>query len=236
MAFSNHFFLVALFLLLPMASSTANFIYQKCDKSFAGNDALTSNIKTVLSNLQAKASQTGFTTSTATGTPPDQVYGLFQCRGNAVSNCLDCVTAAAMKLSNECSSQSVAYIWYDLCFLRFSNVENFFGSMENGIGTIFNSQLNAPNPTAFATAVNNLMSQLVKNILNSGANLYATAVANVTGIEGLSSITGELQCTEDLKSSICNSCINWTISQMDACKTKRSCTVLHSSCTASFTS
>ncbi|PKA50562.1 Cysteine-rich repeat secretory protein 55 [Apostasia shenzhenica] len=233
MAFSNHLFLLALLLLLPMASSAANLIYRQCDKNFTDNNALSTNIKTVLSDLQTRAPQTGFANSTATGASLDQVYGLAQCQGNAQQiDCSDCLATAITKIS-ECTNQTMAYIWYNLCFVRISN-ENFFGSIKDGVGTIFNDFSDALNPIAFSAAVHNLTSQLLKNVLDSGAKMFGIATADVTGTEGISSISGVAQCTADLKLSTCYECLNWAVLQSKACETKKSCSILHSSCTISF--
>ncbi|MCI38969.1 cysteine-rich receptor-like protein kinase, partial [Trifolium medium] len=54
---------------------------------------------------------TGFSTADAVG-------GLYLCRGDVTDQCL---TAAVKEIRIRCPNQTEALIWYDECFLRFTN-------------------------------------------------------------------------------------------------------------------
>ncbi|KAI4298628.1 hypothetical protein L6164_032163 [Bauhinia variegata] len=66
--------------------------------------------------------------------PSDTVYGLFMCRGDVPPDlCRECVVNATQRLENTsslvCPFGKGAIIWYDECFVRYSN-RNFFSTVD----------------------------------------------------------------------------------------------------------
>ncbi|KAK8269895.1 hypothetical protein V6Z11_D11G156900, partial [Gossypium hirsutum] len=56
------------------------------------------------------------------GKDPDQVYGLARCTGAVGSkDCSSCIQDTSKQIRQHCLNQGNARIWFDHCFLQFSN-------------------------------------------------------------------------------------------------------------------
>ncbi|GMH19477.1 hypothetical protein Nepgr_021318 [Nepenthes gracilis] len=65
------------------------------------------------------------------GESPNQVYGLYLCRGDATDHiCRSCVHNATSMIVDQCPYAADALIVYEYCFFRYSNV-SFFGKLES---------------------------------------------------------------------------------------------------------
>ncbi|KAF3647568.1 hypothetical protein FXO37_19876 [Capsicum annuum] len=90
-----------------------------CDHATKSNSVKTNaNIGKVLAELVSVSAKDSFST-TSHGDAKNQVYGLYQCRGDISRNdCLSCILDAAKGIRERCPVQTSARIWHDFWFLR----------------------------------------------------------------------------------------------------------------------
>ncbi|KAG6755865.1 hypothetical protein POTOM_039273 [Populus tomentosa] len=102
------------------------FLYHICANTttFVRNSPYQANLNILLSSLAANATRNdinGFYNA-STGHDVYEVYGLFLCRGDvSVEVCRECVNLAKNDVVQRCPNLKEAIIWYDQCFLRYSN-------------------------------------------------------------------------------------------------------------------
>ncbi|KAJ6885602.1 hypothetical protein NC651_026283 [Populus alba x Populus x berolinensis] len=114
------------------------FLYHICANTttFVRNSPYQANLNILLSSLAANATRNdinGFYNA-STGHDVYEVYGLFLCRGDvSVEVCRECVNLAKNDVVQRCPIQKKAIIWYDQCFLRYSN-SNIFSSLSQTPG------------------------------------------------------------------------------------------------------
>ena len=120
-----------------------NYLHHVCDDTTTSTTTYKDNLNTLLSSLASNATSNsiGFFNASA-GLEPDDVYGLFFCRGDLSTEvCQNCVANATKDIvQRRCPTQKVALIWYDECFLRYSN-KTMFSTMEREPNyTLWNTQ------------------------------------------------------------------------------------------------
>eukprot|EP00253_Pinus_taeda_P033897 PITA_33897 len=169
-----------------------------------------SNLNIVFARLVQRTKQTGFNISVY-GQSPDKVYALLQCREDlTVEQCYNCSQFATDMLKQNCSHVTGGRIWPFQCFLRYENY-NFIGKMDTSIGSIYHEDFGGdtgvyiPNKTFQAD---------VKDFLNK----LSVAAALETKRSALSStdsssqtIYGLVQCTRDISSKDCTTCLSYAI-------------------------
>ncbi|XP_059661470.1 cysteine-rich receptor-like protein kinase 10 isoform X2 [Cornus florida] len=203
--------------------------------TYTPNSPYHANLKILLSDLSSNASTSdnGFYNSTA-GTNPDIVYGLFLCRGDvAADTCHDCVTTASKEILQVCPSRSVAMVWYDLCFLRYSN-RSIFNIKDTSIQVLTFIVVNI-------TDSGELSSVYLKNTMN---DLAFSAATDQSGKKfatkdvdygAFQNLYGLAQCTPDLSTDDCHSCLEETILQLpNCCEVNWGARVLFPSCYLRF--
>ncbi|XP_027171286.1 cysteine-rich receptor-like protein kinase 25 [Coffea eugenioides] len=185
------------------------------------------NLNLTLDILYSNASRTdinGFY-NFSTGNEPSNttVYGLFLCRGDVNTDvCKVCVRNASIQALQVCPDQKVAIVWYEQCFLRFSdqtifskaaftpgyslyNPKNITGSVSYQFGMDLGNLLNqAANQAAddtwgkkFAVQEGNISLQSADQPADQARNLYTLA-----------------ECTPDLSADDCKSCLRKAIEEL----------------------
>uniref|UniRef100_A0A2K2ANW2 Cysteine-rich receptor-like protein kinase 25 n=1 Tax=Populus trichocarpa TaxID=3694 RepID=A0A2K2ANW2_POPTR len=232
-------FFIALLSLLSLATITKSqdpsYLYRSCsnETTYTRNSTYQANLNLLLSSLVSNATRNnlnGFYNSSL-GLDPDDVYGLFLCRGDVNKNaCQNCVALAAKEAIQRCPVEKVVVLWYDLCFLRYSN-RAFFATMDQDPGvTLYNTQNIAYEPERFnrlvATSMNDTATQATS--ATSGAKKFAAKEVYFNEFLNLYSL---VQCTPDLSSSDCNRCLRIAISSLTSCCGQRAgARVLYPSC------
>ncbi|KAB5560476.1 hypothetical protein DKX38_005433 [Salix brachista] len=232
-------FFVALLSLLSLATITksqdATFLYDSCtnETTYTSNSTYQANLNLLLSSLVSNATRNnlnGFYNSSL-GLDPDDVHGLFLCRGDVSKNaCQNCVALAAKEATQRCPVEKVVVLWYDLCLLRYSN-RAFFSTMDQDPGvTLVNTQNIAYEPERFnrlvATTMNDTVTQATS--ATSGAKKFAVKQVYFNEFLNLYSL---VQCTPDLSTSDCNRCLRIAISSLPSCCSQRAgARVLYPSC------
>lgn len=202
----------------PVGAQT--YLQEKC--ADRGDYAAPSKFQDNLSSLLSKGGSADYSKgsirgfyNTTEGEDPDKVYGLFLCRGDVAANlCQSCIRSASSTIIERCPGQKEAIIWYDECFLRYSN-RSFFSIMETtpflfivnpaNDSVTFNRTMEQTfdNEKDFVAEVTDL-SRNVTDLVILSESLYATLNVSVS-----SSVTlyGLAQCTPDISKSACKSCL-----------------------------
>ncbi|GLT32064.1 hypothetical protein SLA2020_067580 [Shorea laevis] len=146
------------------------------------------------------------------------IYGLFLCRGDVNgSPCQTCVNEAAQFLPKNCSSSYLGgVIWYDNCTLRYSNTD-FFGK----IGEIsFETTYYMKNPqNSTSPGENSEVLSWLDDSCEQAQNSKMLFDAQQRFLRGDVSQPRYLlmQCTRDLNSSSCYSCLKEITNQISEC-------------------
>ncbi|XP_045813068.1 putative cysteine-rich receptor-like protein kinase 23 [Trifolium pratense] len=136
----------------------------------------------------------------------EMVYGFFLCRGDLPVNlCSQCVKKATDRIYSECLSSSEGIIWYSHCLIRYSD-QKFFSNFETRpmyrdinitVYSIYDQNL-------FASTLSNQLSQLA-NFTGDSNERYMTNSLKLNDVQTLYSLE---QCTQELSSNECSSCLN----------------------------
>ncbi|KAL6344250.1 hypothetical protein AAG906_037813 [Vitis piasezkii] len=202
-------FLYSLPLLGPKLRPITNLgFYTFCNNnSHAGSTKFQSNLGALLSRSLNNESGISSFSMVSEGEDPDKVYGLFLCRPDVSKHiCRSCIDAATLKIVQDCQHTKEAIIWYNECFLRYSN-RSFFSNLEMKLGEMFQ------NLTAEAT---------------SSDGMYAIGQVEVSNFLKL---YGIVQCTRDLRMSYCRQCLDEVVGLIpDLLEGKQGGRVLAPSC------
>jgi len=210
-------FLLYVFLLPLCNLAYAEPPYKICQNTsnYAGNITLfQDNLQDVLLSLSSNASVSKFY-NTSKGNYPDEVYSLYMCLDYVTNeNCLKCITTATQDILILCPNTTEAVVWEEVCQLRFSN-KNFFGQL-NVTGNILdlNNMANPWEPELFKSVVKETLTSLTKRAaFNLSANMYATGEVPFQD----KTIYALVQCTRDLSTDGCNSCLQSAITDVLTC-------------------
>uniref|UniRef100_A0A8R7PE17 Cysteine-rich receptor-like protein kinase 10 n=1 Tax=Triticum urartu TaxID=4572 RepID=A0A8R7PE17_TRIUA len=206
-------------LVVPFLAQLASgdVLWQECDNSrnYTANSAFQSNLKQLSSTLptESSSSPTLFATA-AVGAIPDTVYALSLCRGDTTnaSACGDCVANALRDAQQVCSYNMDVTIYYDTCYLRFSN-QNFVTSIDNTKRHIMPNGENVTSPAAtFDAAVGVLLAAVADYAALNSSKRFGT------GVEDFDVSTPRVyalaQCTPDMAPADCRSCLEGIVRVM----------------------
>ncbi|GAY34228.1 hypothetical protein CUMW_010300 [Citrus unshiu] len=220
------FFMFSLFLMYLLSfqfSFTAavdrEYVRYDCSTTanFTRNSTYEKNLNLLLSSIPTNASRgngfsSGFFNATA-GQDPNRVYGLFLCRGDqTTSGCQDCVTLAASDVIQLCPVSKETIIWYAECLLRYSD-QSIFSTMATAPTVSLLNTQNVTDQGRLNELVGTQMSQVVTQAVNN-TKRFATRKANFTTFQTLYSLA---QCTPDLSSSDCNTCLRGAVARLPSC-------------------
>ncbi|GAV62659.1 Stress-antifung domain-containing protein/Pkinase_Tyr domain-containing protein [Cephalotus follicularis] len=211
--------LVYLCLLSITTESQPTHLFNICPNSttYTRNSTFQSNLNILLSSLTSNATlnsyavTNGFYYSNASSSnPTETAYGLFLCRGDvSASTCQDCVTFAASNITHYCPVRKEATIWYEQCFLRYSN-ESFFSIADTSPSFVMCNTNNVSEPERFNDLLGATMNDTATRASNAPRR-FSAKKANFTAFQTLYSL---VQCTPDLSSFDCNRCLLETISYL----------------------
>lgn len=198
-------YLLSLSLLLQLALG-ANLVTYTCYGSgnFTPGGVYNQNLNNLLNILDSNTPLTGFAFSSLGQSQNIQSYGLALCRGDInTTACEACVDEATTEIQKLCQFNNEAAIWYDVCQVKYSNVD-FLGVVSTGHWELIWNTANASNPVYFNKKVIELFSHL-KGEAQDSPKLYA---AGALEIENSMTIYGLVQCTGDLSGDNCAKCID----------------------------
>nr|CAB3454540.1 unnamed protein product [Digitaria exilis] len=209
--------LVLTSLLLLLASRAAAQPWQACGNTgkYTANSTYGSNLATLTKALPTNASRSGTLFATGTvGAIPNTVYALALCRGDInATACGSCVATGFQDAQQLCAYDKDAALYYNECYLRFSN-ENFLASTTNNDDPmiLLNSQ-NVSSPVkVFDAAVHVLINATSDYAAANATRLFATGEEAFDTTDP--TIYGLSQCTPDMSPANCRSCLGGIISLM----------------------
>jgi len=136
----------------------------------------------------------------------EMVYGLFLCRSDLpVHLCGQCVINATDQIYAKCISLPKGIIWYSHCLLRYSD-QNFFSNIETSpMYTDINiTKYSITDQNSFTSTLSNQLYKLATDTGDSDER-YMTNSLKLNDVQTLYSLG---QCTRDLSSHDCTSCLN----------------------------
>ncbi|GAB4831036.1 Cysteine-rich receptor-like protein kinase [Ancistrocladus abbreviatus] len=191
------------------AKDTAPFMDVNCSNSISSgpNSNYQYSLDNLLSNLSSEASTKGFYESSFVQSP-NQVYGLYLCRGDINQQlCHICVQNATSTIVKKCPNQIGATLWYESCLILYSN-ESFFGKLDDSGEWVIGLTQNITNVsvTRFMQVVNDTLNLITTQVANGDqlGRYFATQEVNVSSSLTLYALG---QCTPDLSPSDRSLCL-----------------------------
>ena len=212
------FLSVLTFLNLTAHVAAQNYLFHFCSNTtYAQNSFYSSNINSLLSSLSSNATgNIEFYNTTAGQTTTNPVYGLFLCRGDVTADvCRRCVANATQQLASNCPREKVAVTWYDECMIRYSN-ESIFSTVAVRPGVFLLNTQNITEQDRFNRLLNTSMTELARKSSNFsiGDKKFGVDEVKFSDFQNLFNL---VQCTPDLSSTDCNSCLQAAINLLPSC-------------------
>jgi hypothetical protein len=160
------------------------------------------------------ATSNGFGNRTSGSDQNNKVYGLYLCRGDAnTSLCHSCVQNSSRLLRQHCPNNASAILWYPFCVLRYSN-NNFFGILTlRPRVPMFDAKQNLTSAGEFDSDARLLMNGLIQ--MGSQTDLmFGTHMFNINGTQ---SRYGWVQCSRDITSEECRTCLSNLLEDVQNC-------------------
>ncbi|RHN51944.1 putative protein kinase RLK-Pelle-DLSV family [Medicago truncatula] len=136
----------------------------------------------------------------------ETLYGLFMCRGDLpVHLCARCVKNATDQIYSKCLSRPKGIIWYSHCLVRYSDNKIISNMETSPMYRDINITKNcSTNQNLFTSTLSNELSQLANDTGDSD-DRYKTNSLKLNDVQTLYSLG---QCTRDLSSEDCATCLN----------------------------
>lgn len=212
---SSVFFSLFIFFLCPTEAAP---IYSShcCTDSikYQPNSTFQTNLNLLLSSLSSNATEGNHFYKTRIGSyTPDEVKGLFLCRGDTLTAaCYGCVAAAAKEIKRLCPVEKEAIIWYDTCMLRYSNQS--LNNIVPGVDLSDSKSVASTEHDRFNELLAGLLNDLAAKAAKSGKDKFATGEVNFTRTVKL---YGLVECTPELSLFDCNMCFSSAIASVPNC-------------------
>ncbi|KAL1537394.1 non-specific serine/threonine protein kinase [Salvia divinorum] len=183
--------------------------------NYSSNSAYGANLNATLSSLSTNIGNDGFYNA-STGQGPDRVNAIALCRGDLQLNkCRECVQKAGADLVDDCPARKEGFLLNELCTLRYSN-DTIYGTLASlDVYYTWYYGGNVTSPEKFKEALRALLDDL-RGRAAAGSSTRKVAAGNVNGPD-YQTIFGLVQCTPDLSSGDCTSCLIGAISEIPDC-------------------
>ncbi|KAF3784799.1 Cysteine-rich repeat secretory protein 38 [Nymphaea thermarum] len=143
------------------------------------------------------------------GETPYTAYGLALCRGDVPPDiCRNCTAVAVERVKVECPNNRSAMIWFDPCFLRFSD-QVFFGDLDPTDRIMWKDPNSSTATVSAGVDAQALIYPLVKAAA-SDPKRFATKIEPQDGYVSY----GLAQCTRDLTAASCTVCFQYAIAEI----------------------
>ncbi|VVB09311.1 unnamed protein product [Arabis nemorensis] len=127
------------------------------------------NLDSLISALRSQSSDKGFYSYASGSSLTTTVYGKYLCRGDISSlTCETCISRASINVLIECPLQKEAIIWYEECFLRYSN-SKIFSIFDNGPFVTWTTYETMMYPYSFINTVEYRLDWLIPEAYSSSS-------------------------------------------------------------------
>ncbi|KAI4332892.1 hypothetical protein L6164_017766 [Bauhinia variegata] len=171
------------------------------------------NLMTFLSSDASTSNGFGNTTS-GTDQSNNTVYGLYCCRGDTnTSLCHSCVQNSIKLIKQRCPNNASAALWKAFCFLRYSN-QNFFGKLTV---TPRIPMLDTAHNFTSAGEFDSDARMLMNGLIQTAAERPLMFWTHVFNINGTQKRYGWVQCSRDITSEQCRTCLSNMLEDVENC-------------------
>ncbi|XP_028760906.1 cysteine-rich receptor-like protein kinase 10 [Neltuma alba] len=183
------------------------------NKNFTSNSPYEFNLNTLLISFYSMAADTNTTpefntTSFGRTNTSDAVYGEYMCRGDVPTQiCRDCIRDATYRIASMCPYDKEAIIWYDECFLRYSD-RSFFSTLQQQPVQPVPSPSAVPCPHMTDKELYKTLNDAVVEAVTSDTKKFATKEAYLSNGRSVYTLA---QCTPDLSLQFCVECLHGLI-------------------------
>ncbi|PIA58483.1 hypothetical protein AQUCO_00500431v1 [Aquilegia coerulea] len=214
---SKHFIILFSCLFLVHAYGQPGYILgELCfiSGNYTSDSQFQTNLNVLLPSLVSNGTRDGFFNTTV-GAGSDIIYGLVQCRYDiSPEDCQSCLETSSVQIIRRCPNRKKAAIRYDYCILHYSNIQFFSRPDRNARGILYSVG-------NVSDALANTYNQQLTSLMNTLSSTAASRVSkfDISSINYTSSdqIFGLVQCTTDLSSNDCLSCLQSMISEIRSC-------------------
>jgi hypothetical protein len=207
MALLHH--LVILIIIVPVVKS--QYLVDTCrtTENYTDNSTYRTNLISLQSYLLDTISS-GYSID-VTGHYPNLVFGLVLCRGDvSTETCQNCLNSTINDASNKCPSGKEEIIWYDQCFLHYSNI-NFFSTVGQVLYGICDGN-DVVNPSQYNTIVGQLLDTLIMQAIHQSNQMFASGF--MSDASSSIKVFGLVQCTRDLSKNDCYMCLKEFVTEI----------------------
>ncbi|KAK3188232.1 hypothetical protein Dsin_027793 [Dipteronia sinensis] len=212
----------AIFGLMCSITCQPTYNYHICSGLQNQNNYI-SNLDSALNSLSSKASTNSFFHDKSNG-----IYSLFLCRGDvSTDTCQTCIKNASLTIRQLCPSNKTEIIWYDECMLRYSDTD-FFGLVQTIPWLLMWNAKNTTSPDQKNYGALSLIYSLINSAPNTDL-MFGTKEELLAGVSqhGYALV----QCTRDINSSLCKSCLEELTTQIEkCCQSRRGWRILSHNC------
>ncbi|XP_076924020.1 cysteine-rich repeat secretory protein 38-like [Bidens hawaiensis] len=190
-----------------------DFLHYYCenDGNYTADSMYKSNLDTALSAISTTNMGLGFY-KLSIGKWNDKVNSVALCRGDINADvCESCLNDSIAMLPRLCPNQKSAIVYYDSCFLRYSN-ETILRSTRVKLYTYLVNLLNVTDIDGFNRALGPLMKRLREKAA-AGGSQQKFASGNTTGPDFLT-FYAFVQCTPDLSQQQCSDCLEDAVNRI----------------------
>nr|KYP75089.1 Cysteine-rich receptor-like protein kinase 25 [Cajanus cajan] len=220
---------------IQAAINKGNSAYYNCTRNTtsAAYGAYRSNVETLLDWLSSNGTNNArfYNTTVSSQDTADTVYGSFLCTKYIKPElCQQCVTQASKLISSLCTMAKEAIIWYQVCYVRYSD-RGFFSTVEESPKLSF---MNDRDYVGQVGRFNNIVWDMMNDLRSeaaSASNRLADKSANITDKE---KVYGYAWCLPYLSNENCSWCLSDAIAETGCCRGKSGGTILYPSCGVRF--
>ncbi|BAT94010.1 hypothetical protein LR48_Vigan02g231200 [Vigna angularis] len=192
--------------------------------------AYRSNVKTLLDWLSSNATNHDrfYSTTVASGHTANTAYGSFLCTRGFPKLCQQCVTEAAKLLSSLCTIAKEAIIWYEACYVRYSD-SSFFSAVEESPKLSFTNDQDYKGPVE---RFNVIVWDMLSDLRNEAASASDKCAVKSVNISDNQKSYGYVWCLPYLSKDKCRWCLSEAIANNPngCCTGKSGATVIFPSC------
>ncbi|CAN6801979.1 unnamed protein product [Brassica oleracea] len=192
------------FVLIKTLNAQPTHIYSYCYKSgnYTANGLYRSNLESLIYVLRSQSYTKGFYNYVSGSSSTATVYGNYLCRGDVSSStCETCIPRASRNVLIACPVQEEAIIWYEECFLAYTNrqtlsISDFRPSIRKTAYTYAMYQ------SYFTNTVEYRMDLLIREAYSS-SSYFSEETHQVNYLGEVYDLHGLVQCTPDLDQYDC---------------------------------